>query len=152
MSAAPVYQRPVTRQTRRRYVAPQSPRRRKRPNTAAKFVGFVALFAGSAVVAFGFSTLLGCSLQETAKRDALRANSKAKQARADVSRIKTKADRLATLKEIDQWAQENGFVPSYQRLLEKKPQPKLATERSLVAMNSHQPKIEVVLTGVGDVR
>lgn len=152
MSAAPVYYRQATRQSRRRFTSPQSPRRRRRPNTATKVVAFFLCFASSAVVAFGFSTLLGCSFQETAKRDALRAAGKAKQARADVARFKLKGDRLVTLKEVDLWAQENGFVPSYQNATEKVVKPVKQSEESLVAVNSAKPKIELTLAEVGNVR
>ena len=63
------------------------------------------------VMTWGFMILLGNSMMEHARRDHVRAVERAKHARQEVARLHQRADRLASMAAIDDWARTKGFVP-----------------------------------------
>jgi len=63
------------------------------------------------IVTWGFMILLGNSMMENARRERIRAIERAKLARQEVVRLHQRADRLASMAAIDEWARTTGFVP-----------------------------------------
>jgi hypothetical protein len=99
------------------------------------------LFAVTSASSFGFSTLLGHSLKEHARREALRAGDRARAARADLARLRSKLERLTTMKSVDDWSKAKGFIPAYQVAQAAPAQAKSA----LVAIATKKPNHEVQL-------
>ncbi len=62
---------------------------------------------------YGFSILMGSSLMENARRDKVRAVSRMKVAREDMTRLRNRMDRVTTMTAIDTWARTRGFVPPH---------------------------------------
>lgn len=118
MSAAPVY--PVREPGVRRELPPAPKRRRRtvrrrapRRNFAQVVIAQVALFGFVCSVTFGFSSLTGHSLMEQQRREALRAGNRARVARSDLARLRSRLERLTTMRAVDDWAKVKGFVPAY---------------------------------------
>lgn len=150
MSAAPVYpqrenrpQRATSPATgprrRRRAVRRRAPRR----NVAAVILGHVALFALVASATYGGSTLVGHSLMEHARREGLRAGDRARVARADLARLRSKLERLTTMRAVEDWSKVKGFVPSYQVASAIKPPTKAPAP---VAIKKAVPEVGVEMT------
>ncbi len=71
----------------------------------------IVLMTIVSVMTWGFMILLGNSMMEHARRDHVRAVERAKHARQEVARLHQRADRLASMAAIDEWARAKGFVP-----------------------------------------
>ncbi len=78
----------------------------------------VALFCAVAPLTWGFSLLLGHSLKENARRQAVHATQRASVARQDMARLRNRLDRLTSSNVVDAWAVNNGFVSSHSLGLE----------------------------------
>ncbi len=74
------------------------------PAAAVVFVGCLAL-------SYGASTLLGNSVMESARREAGRAESRARVARDETARLQRRLDRLTSPQSVASWARLRGFVP-----------------------------------------
>lgn len=61
-------------------------------------------------VAYGFSSLAGQTMMEQARREGIRSQERARQARMDVSILRQRVDRLTSMKSIDGWALSHGMV------------------------------------------
>ena len=150
MSAAPVYprQRPRTKPL------PRTPARTAKPRAARKswsqvFFANVLLFTMATTVTFGFSTLLGYSMKEAARHQAIRDGDRAKSARADMSRIKSRIERLSTLRAVDEWSQLKGFVTTFQ-VAKAAETARPASLREAVSPKGQRLKIDVVVARVED--
>lgn len=99
-------------------VAMTQKRLRPRKRTANRIdrqflVGLAVLSVSIFVVVYGLSILLGSSLMENARRDNVRANIRAKTARQDITRLRTRMDNVTTMAAIDTWSRSRGFVPPH---------------------------------------
>lgn len=120
MSAAPVYPERHSRRYRSSVSRP-APRRRRRTvrrraprrNANGLVLGYIALFGMVVAVTFGFSTLAGHSFMEHARREAIRAGERTRIARADLGRLRSRLERLTTMKSVDDWSKTRGFVAPY---------------------------------------
>lgn len=119
MSAAPYetirdYRRPTRRRHRNTTVdatkVKARPRRRATTITLSFVANQLAVFTAVAVVAFGFSILMGSSLKENARRDMVKAKERTKVARDDMARLRARMDRLSTMAAVDTWARARNFV------------------------------------------
>lgn len=152
MSAAPVYPkapRPGEAATRR----PAVRRLRRKSSLLNQIVGSAIAFGAVVVVTFGFSTLLGHSMKEGARRDAIRAQERAKTARADVSRIRGRVERLTTMRAVEEWTKFNGYVTGYQ--FAKSVPAKPSSKPAFVAKKASEVKVDVLVARVdngGQVR
>jgi len=150
MSAAPVYpqQRP------RNKPLPQTPARTAKPRARRKswsqvFFTNVLLFTMATTVTFGFSTLLGYSMKEAARHQAIRDGDRAKSARADMSRIKSRIERLSTLRSVDEWSQLKGFVTTFQ-VAKATPVQRPASIKEVDSPKGAGLKVDVVVARVED--
>lgn len=107
MSAAPVY---AQRARRRR---PIVRRKKKSTQLASTVLASMFMFVATLALAYGLSTLVGCSMKEAAFRTALQAKSRAKAARSELARIQSKVQRIATLHSIGKWSKENTMVSNF---------------------------------------
>ncbi|MBS1721868.1 MAG: hypothetical protein JSS66_02555 [Armatimonadetes bacterium] len=110
----------------------------------------LALFVSVMVVTFGMSSLVGHSLKENARHNALKANQRSNAARADVARIRKRVERLSTMRSVDEWSLVRGMVASYklsglEKVGEVVPQPK-----QIVAKIVSKPKVELLVARLGD--
>lgn len=151
MSAAPVY-RPAHPTRSRVTVAP--PRRKSRASLGSVVLAQAIVFTAIATVTFSFSTLLGFSMKESARREAIRAGERAKAARADVSRIRRRVEQLTTMRAVDEWSRFNGFVTNYQ-FAQNSARPVVKPRPSVVARQDRGPKVDVLVARIehgSDVR
>ena len=150
MSAAPVYpaRRPAPRPVATPVSQPRRPRARSKSWTQV-FAAYATLFALTATLTFGFSSLLGSSMKEAARQEAVRDGSRAKAARADMSRIRSRVERLSTMKSVDDWSELNGFVTTYQLAQNTEPAVPLI-KKALPKDKAAGLKIEVVVAKVDD--
>jgi hypothetical protein len=82
------------------------------------------LFVASVVVGFCGSSLMGQSFVEASRRTMVRASEQARDAKAELSRLRERVGRLSSMGAVDQWAMTRGFSvadPSSLRLQEAKP-------------------------------
>lgn len=79
--------------------------------TLDRIVTTCLAFAIVTGMSWGFSTLLGHSMMESARREHGQALERAKVARRELARLRTRADRLSSMGELEQWARSAGFVP-----------------------------------------
>lgn len=153
MSAAPVY--PRSPKPTRKNVAPQTRRSRKatqKNSVLNQIATMSALFTAVAVVTFGFSTLLGHSMKEGARRTAIRSQERAKIARADVSRIRGRYERLTTMRAVDEWSKFNGYESGYQFSKTPTAKPVVPSKPVVVARQSKNVQIDVLVAKVNDVQ
>lgn len=124
MSAAPYenyreYQRPtrrsrpVEREVDVQPVRVNSRRRAAGISTAQFFAWQAMLFFVLMGVTFGISVLTGSSMMEQARRQKVEAEARAKSAREDMMRLRTRMDRLTTMAAVDTWARSREFVPPH---------------------------------------
>lgn len=108
-------------------------------------VAHALVFLAVCGVTMGFSSLVGHSMKENARREAIRASQRAKVARVDAGRIRARFERLTTLKAVDAWTKVNGFVPGYQ-FQKKAVAPEVPTRTNLVARRDVGLKVDVLVS------
>jgi hypothetical protein len=109
----------------------------------------VLLLAMATTVTFGFSTLLGYSMKEAARHQAIRDGDRAKSARSDMSRIKARIERLSTLRAVDDWSQLKGFVTTFQ-VAKATEAPRPSSIKEAVSTKGQGLKIDVVVARMED--
>jgi len=88
-------------------------------------------------------------MKENARQEAIRAGQRAKSARLDVGRIRKRLERLTTMKSVDAWTRDNGFVASY--AVSKQPvKPIVVVRPTLFAKNDSGLKIDVFVARIED--
>ena len=86
-------------------------------------------------------------MKENARREAIRANQRAKSARADAAKVRARFERLTTMRAVDEWTKINGFVPSYLRVPSKSV-PQVPQRKQWVARRDTGLKIDVLVAKV----
>lgn len=109
----------------------------------------VALFVSVMVVTFGVSSLLGHSLKENARHNAIKAGERATAARADVARIRKRVEKLSTMKSVDEWSILRGMVAAYKLPVGAK-LPPAATKQQPLQNIAKKPKVELLVARIGD--
>lgn len=153
MSAAPVY--PRSPRPTRTNSSTQTRRTRKatQANSAlSQFATSCVVFTAVAVVTFGFSTLLGHSMKEGARRTAIRSQERAKIARADVSRIRGRFERLTTMRAVDEWSKFNGYESGYQFVKAPTAKPVVPSKPVVAARHPKNVQIDVLVAKVNDAQ
>lgn len=145
MSAQPVYPRTArTAQTRRpnRKRALEARRRRERDRALRLVAGHVLLFVVVSGLTLGFSSLLGHSLKEQARHEAVRSGERARSARLEVARLRRRVERLVTVKSIEDWSLVQGLASPYKFVANK---PKPAVAQNLVQVRPNRPQVDVLV-------
>lgn len=117
MSAQPVY-RPTERVERRNSSTTRRRRRTVRRRSSGTNISNIILaqailFLVISASTYGFFTLLGHSLKEQARHESIRANGRTRVALNDLSRIRSRVGRLVSMRIVDDWSKQKGFVASY---------------------------------------
>ena len=95
---------------------------RDRAETKVNWFAATLAFVGLTYGFFSAGSLAGSVLAEKARRDGISAIARAKTARAEESILSQRLDELKSLKSIDTWAAQNGFVASDRMLQASLPQ------------------------------
>lgn len=92
---------------------PQSRARAAQPRRqiSRTLMGHIVMMVVVSCITWFLMILLGNSMMENARREHIRAQSRANAARQDVARLHRRAERLASMAAIDEWARAKGYVP-----------------------------------------
>ncbi len=82
-------------------------------SVAVMSIAFLLIALG----AYGFSSLAGQTMMEQARREGIRAQERARQARMDVALLRQRVDRLTSMKSIEAWAESRGMQTPEGRIL-----------------------------------
>ncbi len=97
----------IVRRPRAQARAAAHPRRQ----ISRTLMGHIVMMVVVSCVTWFLMILLGNSMMENARREHIRAQSRANAARQDVARLHRRAERLASMAAIDEWARAKGYVP-----------------------------------------
>jgi hypothetical protein len=110
--AAPA--RPAQAKRRTRLSSATNGRASRPKISLASLAGKSAMFAVITFIAFSGSSLAGHVLVEQARRDALRSQERARDARAAETALRQRVELATSGAGLDEWALEQGFVPADQ--------------------------------------
>ncbi len=156
MSAQPIYysrrvrgRRSLTK-VKRRTVSRAELKRAREVRRAkalrARFISLCVLYAAVSLITFGALTLIGQSKKEQARHQAVVSNLRARAAINEVARIRTRVEKLVSLKIVDEWSKTKGYVAAYDAQISKV-KPALSAKNVAIAKKSDQvAMLEVCVT------
>lgn len=84
----------------------------KTQKRVSTIVGQIASFAIVAGISFSTLSLAGQVMVEKARRDGIRATSRARQTSREIADLRAEVQDLGSSRSIDDWAAANGFIPT----------------------------------------
>lgn len=105
--APPTMPRPVQR-PRQRAESPVAARRQS--NVMQVVLMRSMLFGLLVAIAYGASSLAGQTIMEQARREGIRSQERARQAKMDVAVLRQRVDRLSSFRAIESWALSHGMT------------------------------------------